>query len=148
MIQADIALDPMAACGVTLDLPWPMKELNPNARVHHHELARRKKSFRAACYVATKAAKIAVGPGRHSLFVEFFPPDQRKRDRDNLLASMKPGIDGVAEALGINDCDFDPIAVSVSKYMTFAGVGRVRLHINPYRDQKPVVFGDCTVLGG
>lgn len=37
------------------------------------------------------------------------PPDHRERDRDNLLASMKAGLDGVASALQIDDSRFRPI---------------------------------------
>lgn len=35
-------------------------------------------------------------------------------DRDNLLARMKSGLDGLADGLGINDRIFDPVVVSVS----------------------------------
>ena len=33
----------------------------------------------------------------------FVPPDRRRRDLDNLLASMKSGLDGLADAMGIDD---------------------------------------------
>ena len=37
--------------------------------------------------------------------------DHRKRDADNLLASAKSQIDGVAEALEINDHTFEPVTI-------------------------------------
>jgi crossover junction endodeoxyribonuclease RusA len=41
---------------------------------------------------------VAVGVGRH-------------RDLDNCLAAAKPQIDGIADALGVNDRRFRPILV-------------------------------------
>ena len=39
--------------------------------------------------------------------IEFYPPDKRKRDIDNMLASSKAGIDGIAQAIGIDDSIFN-----------------------------------------
>ena len=36
----------------------------------------------------------------------FYPPCRRTRDKDNLLASMKSGLDGLADALAVNDSRF------------------------------------------
>lgn len=33
----------------------------------------------------------------------FFPPNKRRHDRDNLLARSKAAIDGMCDALGIDD---------------------------------------------
>jgi crossover junction endodeoxyribonuclease RusA len=33
----------------------------------------------------------------------FHAPDKRRRDLDNLLASMKPHLDGLALAVGVDD---------------------------------------------
>ena len=40
------------------------------------------------------------------LVFEFHPPDRRKRDDDNLKASLKHARDGIADALGIDDNRF------------------------------------------
>ncbi len=34
---------------------------------------------------------------------DFYPPDRRKRDDDNLIRCMKPYRDGIADALGVDD---------------------------------------------
>jgi crossover junction endodeoxyribonuclease RusA len=34
---------------------------------------------------------------------EFFPPDRRRRDIDGCIGALKAAIDGIAEALGIDD---------------------------------------------
>lgn len=39
--------------------------------------------------------------------VTFHPPDKRKRDRDNIIASFKAGQDGLADAWGIDDNEFE-----------------------------------------
>ena len=36
----------------------------------------------------------------------FHPPDKRKRDVDNVIASLKALIDGLADAWGIDDSEF------------------------------------------
>jgi hypothetical protein len=45
------------------------------------------------------------------MVITFFQPDKRKRDRDNLLSAAKPQLDGVADALGINDFHFNPVTI-------------------------------------
>lgn len=35
--------------------------------------------------------------------LDFFPPDNRRRDLDGMISSMKAALDGVADALGIDD---------------------------------------------
>ena len=38
--------------------------------------------------------------------ITFRPPDRRARDLDNCLAAFKSGLDGIADALGVNDNQF------------------------------------------
>ena len=40
------------------------------------------------------------------MWIDFYPPDKRKRDDDGLLSSMKAARDGIADALGIDDSRF------------------------------------------
>lgn len=91
---------------MSLVLPWPPKELSPNARVHWSVKARKAKAYRAAAYLLTKQAGIAAPEGRAVLALEFVPPDRRARDDDNLVAAFKAGRDGIAEALGVDDKRF------------------------------------------
>lgn len=89
-------------------LPWPPRELSPNARVHWAAKGRAAKAYRSACFwIAKRDGKRLEHDGRVHVVVEFVPPDRRSRDRDNMLASIKSGLDGVAEALGVNDSRFD-----------------------------------------
>lgn len=88
-------------------LPWPAKELSPNARVHWATLARAKKTYRVACFALARQAGL-FDPGGGNIRVEmtFYPPTRHARDDDNLIASMKSGLDGVADAMGVNDKRF------------------------------------------
>ena len=76
-------------------LPWP-------------DTVQRKavKSARRVSYFETilkTSGKRAAPIGSISYRCSFFPPDRRARDEDNLLASMKSSLDGIAEALRVND---------------------------------------------
>lgn len=46
--------------------------------------------------------------GRIPITITFHPPDNRRRDRDNMQASLKYGLDQVARTLGVDDYRFDP----------------------------------------
>jgi len=43
-----------------------------------------------------------------AVLMRFYPPSKRHYDLDNLLASMKAGLDGMADALGVDDNIFRP----------------------------------------
>lgn len=89
-------------------LPWPAKELSPNARGHWAPKARAARKARMDAFYATKAAKVGIVAGEVpiTLRIEFCPPDKRKRDADNMLASCKNFFDGIADALSVNDSFF------------------------------------------
>jgi crossover junction endodeoxyribonuclease RusA len=48
------------------------------------------------------------GDGPIPLRVTFCPPDKRHRDRDNCIAMCKAYMDGIADALVVNDRRFEP----------------------------------------
>lgn len=88
-------------------LPWPKKEQSPNFRGHWMIKSRANKAARSM------AAILAIGqgvcmPNDKKLVVGllFNPPDKRHRDWDNLVASMKAGLDGIADGLRVNDRNF------------------------------------------
>jgi crossover junction endodeoxyribonuclease RusA len=91
-------------------LPWPPKELSPNARLHWSRVAKAKKQYRNACWALALEAGInptsVPGGNRYALELMFYPPDRRQRDHDNLIASMKAGLDGLADAMGVDDRKF------------------------------------------
>jgi crossover junction endodeoxyribonuclease RusA len=93
----------------TITLPWPPVELNPNSRVHYQALARATKAYREACGWCVREHGIFTDlPIPLPMVLEFYPPDRREYDRDNLLARFKAGMDGLADGLKIDDKHFVP----------------------------------------
>lgn len=95
-------------------LPWPEKELSPNARIHWAPKGKIVRQYRDTCYWQAlsqlgSAPPVPLGPLR--LTLEFAPPNNRSYDRDNLLARMKAGLDGLSDALQINDRRFATLVV-------------------------------------
>lgn len=92
-----------------LTLPWPSKDLSPNARVHW---SRRSKAAQAARQTGRVLAmqagwtRDALPAGRLHLWVTFHPPTKRMPDDDNMLARFKAYRDGLADALLIDDRRF------------------------------------------
>jgi len=41
-----------------------------------------------------------------SVWATFYPPDKRRRDFDNQIASFKAGFDGIADVIGVDDYDW------------------------------------------
>ncbi len=90
-----------------LVLPWPPAELNPNRKTHWRRAAPIKANYRDACYILTKQSRIAIDwEGDIHVWIDFYPPNRRHRDDDNLISAFKSGRDGVAEALRVNDMLF------------------------------------------
>lgn len=103
---------------LTVTLPWPHRGLSPNARLHWAAKAKLKAEARAQAKYATMQAVYHNSPdtsafqsGDIRLELEFCPPTARAFDRDNALASCKAALDGVADALGVNDTRFEPIVL-------------------------------------
>ena len=82
-------------------LPWPPKELQPNARVHWAVKAKATKKYKADCL------KSLLPHGqiksRDYFNITMYPPDNRRRDWDNMVASIKAAIDAISIAVGIDD---------------------------------------------
>ena len=95
-------------CALTfeIDLPWPPKVLSPNARAHWATIAKAKKAYRTRCASLTRMMGVGhflTDKNRIAVHLTFFPPDSKRRDWDNMLASIKSGLDGVADGMGIDD---------------------------------------------
>jgi len=91
---------------IEITVPYPPKELNPNQKMGWAAKMGWIKQYRAICkYIASQSAH-DVPDGDLVLDLEFFPPDNRRRDDDNMIASFKAGRDGIAEALELDDIRF------------------------------------------
>jgi hypothetical protein len=119
---------------IRFELPWPSAKLNPNRSKGLHWAATstlRKDARHVAMLLTRHAMPASTQPlGDVPLTITFVQPDRRARDRDNLLAALKPSLDGVADALGINDSRFEPVVI---RREYGAKPGSVRIEIGNYR---------------
>lgn len=93
---------------MTIILPWPPSALSSNARGHWAKRARATAKYRDDARLCTLAAKPRVpDEGEIALTIRFVPPHNRF-DRANYPAMLKAGLDGIADALGVNDRRFVP----------------------------------------
>jgi crossover junction endodeoxyribonuclease RusA len=94
----------------TVRLNWPAPGLNPNSRLHWSRKSRLVKTARQAAWGATleKFGSLNRLPKGSRVYLEmvFCPPDKRRRDADNIIASLKASLDGISDALGIDDSKF------------------------------------------
>lgn len=89
-------------------LPFPSSALSGHAKGHWHSKSGPTAKHRQWAFDATLAAKPGVpAQGDVRLHIHFVPPD-RRGDRVNFWNRCKPYIDGIAEALSINDARFLP----------------------------------------
>jgi crossover junction endodeoxyribonuclease RusA len=115
----------MADHVIVIDLPWPPKMLSPNSRASWRAKIRPKAEYKTACYWLAFAAGVkpnVIHGGPLDVQIEFIPPDRRPRDVDNMLSSCKAAIDGVAQAMGIDDKHW---RITISKSDIIGGIVRM-----------------------
>lgn len=95
---------------IELVLPWPSKDLSPNARVHFRVKAAATKAARqTALLLAYKAGwrALQLPEGRLHLWIDCYQaPGKKLPDDDNMIGRCKAYRDGIAQALGIDDKRF------------------------------------------
>lgn len=96
-----------------LVLPFPDAVLMPNNSQGKHWTVTRpaRNKAKSDAFYLTKQAGWQGRDISGSLKITFYCPDKRKRDTDNLLAAMKPALDGVAQAIGVDDSNFKPLLI-------------------------------------
>lgn len=97
-------------------LPFPPASLFPNQKHGKHWSSTNevKAMAREGAVEATKQAMSGFKDDGKAIpmSIVFVAPDKRNRDLDNCLAAAKPQIDGIADALGVNDKRFRPILLN------------------------------------
>lgn len=90
-------------------LPWPPSTLRPNASSpgNWRRKSEAAKAYRNACYWHSYNQRLVMpDAGEIAIEITFHPPDNRRRDLDNMLAAFKAGLDGFADAHEVNDHRF------------------------------------------
>lgn len=99
---------------ITVTLPWPPSALRPNkARTRHWaQNGTAAAIYKSLCAIELREQGIGKVPCKQvALTIRFCPPDRKRRDRDGSLSAFKAGLDCLAEALGMDDDDFEPITI-------------------------------------
>jgi crossover junction endodeoxyribonuclease RusA len=88
-------------------------------------LAKAKKSYKEACMWQSKAngLKPMTVDALH-LTITFVPPDRRHRDLDNMLSSIKAGLDALRDVLGVDDSRW---SLTICKADSVGGFVRVEV---------------------
>lgn len=86
-----------------IDLPWPPRSLWPNVRAHWSGLASAKRNYKRTAWALAKEAHEALPQARLCVHMAFCAPDRIRRDMDNMIAAMKAGLDGISDAIGVDD---------------------------------------------
>jgi crossover junction endodeoxyribonuclease RusA len=108
-----------------IELPWPPKELSPNASGQgkwrrKSEAAKKYKNECALLLIAQGVRQLDASSVHVTII--FQPPSLRRYDLDNALARCKQGLDAVAERIGVDDADW--LSLTLSRGDKVAG-GRV-----------------------
>lgn len=95
-----------------IELPYPNAKLNPNNKSHWAVKAKIQRQAKHIAYILT-LEQLTIGlRTRYQIMdvihldVLFCPPDDRRRDLDNMIASGKYFFDGIALAMGVDDSKF------------------------------------------
>lgn len=96
-----------------ITLPWFDKGLSPNARIHWAQKAKLTKQARYEGWLAViEAGYSAVSldgyTGKLHLWISYYAKTRNYPDVDNCLSGSKAYLDGIAQALGVNDRRFIP----------------------------------------
>lgn len=90
---------------MTISLPWPPSQLNPNVRSHWAVKAKFAKQYKHDCIWLLRPHYEAIA-GKNTFTFTFCPPDKRRRDDDNIISAFKAGRDGLSYITGVDDSKF------------------------------------------
>ena len=100
----------MVERALELVLPWPSKDLSPNARVHFRVKAAATKVARQTAVVLAFEAgwrDAWLPEGRLYLWIDCYQaPGKKLPDDDNMVGRCKAYRDGIAQLLGVDDRRF------------------------------------------
>lgn len=96
-----------------IELPYPDKILSPNSRSHWAQKSKAAKKARSDAFYIAKAAgydknTFAGYEGRLHFWIDIYAKTRNYPDADNVLSSLKNSLDGIADALELNDRRFVP----------------------------------------
>ena len=98
-----------------IHLPFPDMSLatNKSKGKHWSVTSNKRSTARLEAFYLTKQANISIKNKNApvGLKITFVQKDKRKRDLQNQLEACKPFLDGIADAIGVDDYYFAPITI-------------------------------------
>ena len=90
---------------ITLQFPYPDRALSPNASKRHwrYKEPAKQAARTEAFYMAAPFKGTFNGYDALQMSLTIYPPDKKRRDLDNVFASMKSAIDGMCNAIAVDD---------------------------------------------
>ena len=111
-----------------IDLPWPDRNLQSNARCHWGKKSRLTNSARGTAKLLATLKGVKVPMPDATIEIEYYPRNLRG-DVHNVPSSLKAYIDGIADAMGCDDKRF--IVKYPDKFAGITKLGSVIFHIKP-----------------
>lgn len=125
-------------------LPWPATPLWPNARKHRQIVAAHRKDQRNTAHlIACEAGfhRLTVPSGVVTVNICFCPPSRRDFDSDNASAAMKGAVDGIADALRLDDKWFQLVPFRGERSKDGGVIVRATATGNSWRSIGALAFG-------
>ena len=117
-----------------INLSWPARALWQNEKCHWRIKGRTRAAQRKEAWALGREAELPKSPDARLTFT-FCPPDRRRRDRHNMPETMKGAIDGIADAMGVDDEFFD--VRYADAWGPIVEGGQVRVVIEPRTIEVP-----------
>lgn len=99
-----------------IELGWPADPLWPNKSAHRYAEARSRKAAKREAYYATRLMMphdwAPSGDKVSVHLIAHCKPTGPHPDKDNTVAAVKSHLDGIADAIGTNDRDFEAPTVA------------------------------------
>ena len=91
----------------TLRIPYPPSALNPNRKAGWKKKYRVKEAYSEEVATICIIDRVPRMRGKVKATITFHPPDKRRRDQDNMIASFKAAQDAIAQRIGVDDFEWD-----------------------------------------
>ena len=114
-----------------LKLPYPDSILSPNSPKRHWRLKQpAKEAARDEAFLkSVQFQSTFAGVKELKLLLIICPTDRKRRDLDNVFASMKSSIDGMCKGLGIDDSQIRKVTL---QWGSVVKGGAVELELKQY----------------
>lgn len=104
-----------------ISLPYTKPPLSLNDRLHWRTKARLTKTIRSVVEALARAARLKPVEGHATVTLHYQPRDNRRRDADNLYATVKPCLDGLRDAGVLRDDSADLVTPLVHIHLAVKG---------------------------